>query len=358
MEELKSILVTKVSKDRYCLAITWEGKRYRFYSGEKIGIDSKPNQLPTSDRKTGFNHLKRQYLNCINKGWTPELDWSPKPIKQSPKNILRLALDEKLKGDYSYHYKKKLTWMVAHFEKYCKGRTINEDLVVSYLNDHRWSGAMRNNLRSHFLSLVTHIQKQGLKIDFKMKVKKERVVEAFHKPIKNLTELLEEIKEFDSDLYLCCLLTYACLLRPHREIRLLTWGDFNDELTLITLSGSQTKGKRNRIVPIPSLINKILLNKRGDIFDCNSNIFSNSYKPFSIGYFNNKWTRFRHISRLIQPKQTIYSFRHTGAINVYEKSKSIFVLQKALDHSSIVVSIKYLRGIQMDYLSINDMPSL
>ena len=78
-------------------------------------------------------------------------------------------------------------------------------------------------------------------------------------------------------------------------------------------------------------IYKILLKKRGPIYECNSNIFSNSNKPYAIGYFNNKWTRFKHISILIKPQQTIYSFRHTGAINVYEKSKSIFVLQKALD---------------------------
>ena len=54
--------------------------------------------------------------------------------------------------------------------------------------------------------------------------------------------------------FLCCLLTYGCLLRPHREIRLLTWGDFDEQLTRISLSGSRNKSGRNRIVPIPDYV--------------------------------------------------------------------------------------------------------
>ena len=44
---------------------------------------------------------------------------------------------------------------------------------------------------------------------------------------------LEAIKAYNKQLYLCCLMTYGCLLRPHREIRELTWSDFSDDLTYI-----------------------------------------------------------------------------------------------------------------------------
>ena len=54
---------------------------------------------------------------------------------------------------------------------------------------------------------------------------------------------------------MCALLTYGCLLRPHHEIRLLRWGDFSDDLSYITLSGSRVKSKRNRVVPV--LINAL-----------------------------------------------------------------------------------------------------
>jgi integrase len=358
MEELKSILVTKVSKDRYCLAITWEGKRYRFYSGEKIGIDSKPNQLPTSERKTGFNHLKRQYLNCINKGWTPELDWSPKPKKKSAKNILRLALEEKLKSGYSYHYKKKLTWMVTHLEKHLNGRAVTKELVSEYLNDNRWSPAMRNNLRSHFLSLESELVKLGYSGSVKSSVKKQRVAEQLHKPIKNLSALLSEIQNFDDNLYLCCLLAYGCLLRPHREIRLLTWGDFSENLDTVSLSGSRTKGKRNRIVPVSPVIQETLAIRRGTQYSHHENIFSLTTKPYAIGYFNVLWTRYKAVSTELIAGQTLYSFRHSGAINVFEKTGSLNTLQQVMGHSSLQVSLTYLRGLEVRQLDQDVMPSI
>jgi hypothetical protein len=43
-----------------------------------------------------------------------------------------------------------------------------------------------------------------------------------HKPYPNIKEILDEIKLFNCNLYLCCLMAYGCLLRPHREIRELT----------------------------------------------------------------------------------------------------------------------------------------
>ena len=70
--------------------------------------------------------------------------------------------------------------------------------------------------------------------------------------------LLDSIKEFNYNLYLCSLLTYGCLLRPHQEIRLLKWCDFSEDLSHINLTGSKVKSKRNRIVPVPSYIRKIL----------------------------------------------------------------------------------------------------
>ena len=358
MEELKSILVTKVSKDRYCLAITWEGKRYRFYSGEKIGIDLKPNQLPTSERKIGFNHLKRQYLNCIHKGWTPELDWSPNPKKKTTKNILRLALEEKLKGDYSFHYKKKLKWMVNHLSKYLNGRAVTNELVTQYLKDKRWSPAMRNNLRSHYLSLEPELTKFGYSGSVKTSVKKQRVTEQLHKPIKNLTALLAEIQSFDDNLYLCCLLAYGCLLRPHREIRLLTWGDFSENLDTVSLSGSKTKGKRNRIVPVSPLIREELAKRRGFNYHHTHNVFSLKVKPYAVGYFNCQWTRFKKHTKLLEKDQTLYSFRHSGAIQVYEKTGSLTKLQQVMGHSSLQVSLTYLRGLEVRQLEQDDMPKI
>lgn len=48
---------------------------------------------------------------------------------------------------------------------------------------------------------------------------------------------------------------------------------------------------------------------------------------------------------LLYEGQTIYSFRHTAAIRVYQTTKHPHVLQQLLQHSSMAVTINYLRGL-------------
>ena len=75
-------------------------------------------------------------------------------------------------------------------------------------------------------------------------------------------------------------MTYACLLRPHREIRELTWGDFSDDLTYIHLSVNRNKSGRNRIVPAPNYIRDILAK-----VEPHHNIFSDKTQPLHQDYF-------------------------------------------------------------------------
>ena len=60
------------------------------------------------------------------------------------------------------------------------------------------------------------------------------------------------------------------------------------------------------------------------------------------------------LSSLNRP--TLYSFRHTGAIEIFKRSGSITKLQKAMGHSSINVSLTYLRGLEIAELKEEDMP--
>ena len=61
------------------------------------------------------------------------------------------------------------------------------------------------------------------------KLKKDvRQRKNLHKPINDISHLLNLMKVFNYNLYLCCLLTYGCLC-AFREIRLLKWKDFSDD---------------------------------------------------------------------------------------------------------------------------------
>ena len=129
---------------------------------------------------------------------------------------------------------------------------------------------------------------------------------------------------------------------------MLKWGDFNEDLSRISLSGNKVKSKRNRIVPVPYLG---LVKSHNNI-----NIFTGKEKPYNRGYFSTLWKRFKRLNPEIDKDITIYSFRHSGAIEIFKRTGSLTKLQRAMGHSSLQVSLTYLRGLEVTELKEEDMP--
>ena len=57
------------------------------------------------------------------------------------------------------------------------------------------------------------------------------------------------------------------------------------------------------------------------------------------------WSRFKRQSNVLEQGQTLYSFKYSGAKEIFKRTGSITKLQKAMGHSSINVSLTYLRGL-------------
>ena len=184
-------------------------------------------------------------------------------------------------------------------------------------------------------------------------IKTRKAKANLNKPFSDVGTMLKEIEQFNHNLFLCCLMTYGCLLRPHREVRELKWEDFSDDLSIIKLSGHRNKSGRNRIVPVPDYVKEEL--KRGEP---QHNIFTGSNQNPNPDYFKTLWGRFKKVSQLLDKEQTLYSFRHSGAIEIFKRTGSIEKLRSAMGHSSILVSLTYLRGLEVAELNEKDMPSL
>ena len=147
-------------------------------------------------------------------------------------------------------------------------------------------------------------------------------------------------------------MTYGCLLRPYREIRELKWFDFSDDLSYIHLSGNRNKSGRNRIVSVPSYVREILV--KGKPKD---NIFLGRPQPLNQDYFKTLWSRFKRQYNLLE-QDNLYSFRHSGAIEIFKRTSSITKLQRAVGHSSINVSLTYLRDLELPELKEEDIPKV
>ena len=70
------------------------------------------------------------------------------------------------------------------------------------------------------------------------------------------------------------------------------------------------------------------------------------------------WSRFKSQSETLTKGQTLYSFRHSGAIDIFKRTGSLSKLQQAMGHSSLNVSLTYLRGLEVGQLTEEDMPSI
>ena len=362
--EFKNLKKFKLSNGRMGISFFYNEKRFRYFNSSIIGEKFNPNTCDKWLKEKHHESLYQSFFIKLEKGWRPNEEKKQKKIKPIDIKIIEainLCYNNKINLEYSKSYKRDLTIAYVklnEFITYRKYQNLNlsdfdiniaKDLIKFTSNSNR----VQLNFKRNYSALLSDIFREHKFGNPFPLVKLLKTQEVLHKPIKDIKSVFEELYLENTNLHLCCLLAYGCLLRPHREIRNLKWDDFNEDFSQISLSGARNKGKKNRIVPIPLFVQKHL--KKGD---SGVNIFSNNQYPFNDDYFKTLWSRYKKKSKLIEPDNTLYSFRHTGAINVYEKTGSLNKLQQVMGHSNINVSLTYLRGIGIKQLSVDDMPDL
>jgi len=338
------------NKQRFYVVFYNNGKRYRLFNGSKINSNLYPNSYPVAKRYEIAQLLAAEVFKYISSGLCIQ-----DPIRvvcKSDKQYLKLALDNKLKGEYSDKYKSMLGFVYDGFVSYLTDENITSNNVKTYLNQYAL-GVSYNTIKRHLNVLINEARNIGMNSNPMESIKAKKTKAKLHKPYKDINLILNEIKLFSDNLYLCCIMTYGCLLRPHREIRELKWSDFSDDLGYIHLSGNRNKSGKNRIVPVPIYIRELLVKGQPQ-----HNIFTDTTRPLNKDYFKTLWGRFKRVSELLEQDQTLYSFRHSGAIEIFKRTGSITKLQKAMGHSSINVSLTYLRGLEIAELKEEDMPMI
>jgi integrase len=340
--------VKKKSNGDFFIEFILNSKRIRLLNGSRAGVNLKPNDFPPKDRKSKANLLaKLVYEHLVSNNYQFTSD--------EPKDELELfdkLVSQKLNEPISDKYKRALQTIANDLRtQVIHHKTIPIEFTNNYLRRYK-NATSFNTLRRHLNALLSYLKNNGFEVETSS-LRPRKQAEKLHKPIEDVGALLRDIKAYNYNLFLCCCLTYGCLLRPHREIRLLRWVDFSDDLKYISIGGDRVKSKRNRIVPIPDFIRKELTIGKKE-----NNIFSNTPIEFNAHYFSRLWSKFKTNSNLIKENQTLYSFRHSGAIDIYKRTGSITKLQKAMGHSSINVSLTYLRGLEVPELNEEDMPMI
>jgi len=340
------------SESKEFVNLYYNNSRFRYWNGKVIGLN-----LKSSDNA---ELLKSAFELKLLEGWRPKK--KKKVVKESKSTSLITQIESELNkiliGNYSFHHKRDCKWVFSEFSKYLSSlgkqglvlEELDSEILFDFISQSKWSNRTQKNV----LTTLKCISKQPLKERLN-RVKIRRAKSTLHKPIKEVESLLKDLKRHNHNLYLCCLITYGCLLRPHQEIRLLKWSDIDLNKGFISLSGDRNKSGRNRIVPIPEYVKEELvrLNSDSSVY-----LFSKKGEAYSKDYFSILWKRYKEQSAMDLSGITLYSFRHTGAIKVFEKTGSLLKLQQVMGHSDMKVSLTYLRGLEVKQLDVEDLPEL
>ena len=366
MSEYKELQprIVRRSKNLFVIEFWYAKKRWRFSTGKPINKDLSPNRYPEEQRERYAHQLSAIYTLHIGEGWRPDQrleapEKAPNCIELAQQGIRRRKAQRLSKG-----YIKDLERTHKLWTEYCINSGIESlsinDLSIKHLRGFLLGGLVPQGSLPHLkrnLSSLLFEEAQAYDVQLPLhRIKISRNAPVLHKPIEDVSELLNDIQAFNENLHLCCIITYGMLLRPHREIRCLTFSDFNEDYTMVSLSGKRVKSKQNRVIPVPDYIRKLLLMRAKYSNSDDANIFTLESYSYNESYFKTLWGKYKKQSTLLKEGQTLYSFRHTGAIRVFEKSGSLVTLQRVMGHSDMKVSLIYLRGLEVKQLDIEDLP--
>jgi site-specific recombinase XerD len=352
------IVTTPDIKVRSYITYYYEGKRFREYNANKLNGEINPNYTTSlQDRNRLLNKLQYEFKKALEMGWSPLATNTEK--NKILADAMQEVLEDKLESTYSKTYKRDLSKLHEQFTSFLPKSILHQyvsnlelKFIELFLNQFKSSNRHYMNKRrtlSVFFSEMVRKGYTGKNLVLTTPTQKPKsVLHDIYSP-DDLKAVLQFLEHNYPNLYLCCLITYGCLLRPHQEIRLLNRGNINSDFTKIQLSGEENKSGRIRTVHIPDYL-KIKLEKQlFGIEDRGANIFTlESGTAFNEDYFKTQWSRAKNQMTkkgIISKNQTIYSFRHTAAVNVYRKSKDLHLLQQLLQHSNMIVTLNYLRGL-------------
>lgn len=355
-----SIKITSTKDiERSFIAITVNGKRFKEYTGKRLGLDISPNKEKCSKAKLKlFKRLEFEFTKALDNGTYQSLVFPKEDeLLHTTETLLQKALKQKLSTDLNPHYAKALERNCQNFLCFLTEKERQSDInlldinrIQDYLDSFKTSSNNYMAKRRELGSLLGYIKKKGfLNKDLIQKTDRLKVKATLHQIYteEQLHSVLSYLKANHENLYFCCLLSYGCLLRPHIEIRNLKGKHFNTEYSEIHLSGNENKSGKVRVTLIPNYV-KEQIYERVQSLTRNQNFFTLTDEPFNEYYFKTAWSRaHKNMVKLglLYKKQTIYSFRHTAAVNVYRKTKDLHILQQLLGHSDMIVTLKYLRGL-------------
>ena len=238
--------LSKTKTGYYSVFFWYESKRFRYSSGRVIDKDINPNHLEPSRRHSEAVVLCSAFTMAIRDGWRPETVEKKKETVFLI-DVAKEVLSKKLSLDYSQSYKKDLVRTEKVWTEFLKSNRLSNlkaneltvELLSEFVRTKSSSPRSMHNVKRNISALLKdELESKGVILNMR-RVKLPKTGQELHRPIDDMSTVLGDIKQYNENLHLCCLMTYSMLLRPHREIRCLSFSDFNTDFTILSLDGNR-----------------------------------------------------------------------------------------------------------------------
>lgn len=343
-------------------------KRIRIYNAKQFGIVCNPNnQVTEKTRFKALIKLEEIVLSQLENGWL-----TGQKIQYLGDSLLQIR-QEIIASSYSTKYIRDCRVVIDELIDFTKLKSIDGVPLVDLKSTHVEQFLTQfNSSNAYYVikrrTLSAVFQKMILKGWCLMNpvretsIKRVEAVQNVAFSDKQLELTLKAIQSTNDNFYLCVLFVYCMLLRPHKEVRLLKRSNFNEDLTILTLSGSENKSKRIRSIPVPERIRTLLLQRGVLNLPDEFNIFTQERTPLNECYFSTCWSRVKRkllVAGIITVNHTLYSFRHSAVCSVFKRSNDLHLVQRLCSHQSMVTSLKYLRSLGMEQVgTLDELPQL
>lgn len=300
----------------------------RLESGQVFGI------VPVPDEPT------------IEKGIVAELSGILETIKESIRAKSYITYNSAINKFKPFVDKIKPDLLISEFDN---KQTIN--FRDHLKNDLKNSSRTANNTVEHLNTLYSHLAERKVlpPTPFKIKKLKEEVTSkniAFTDKDRECVE--KHLMQHEPELYLFTRFIYYAFIRPG-ELHQITLADVRLFERYIIIRGTISKnGKTETVQIIPPLFSELLkisINDEKQFYY----LFGKGLVPSR--YVSAKEVAFRRHQKvlktlgLLESGYTLYSWKHTGAVNAYRAGVGVKELQKLLRHSSVSITDIYLKSL-------------
>jgi integrase len=231
------------------------------------------------------------------------------------------------------------------------------DIQTHLMNRYASSNTSFNTAKRYYKCIFNLLMQLGFievnpVVGVKSKKAEPSINEAFDKV--ELKALMDYLKLNDQVLYRVALLMYTTFMRPHQEIRLLQVKFIHFDDRLLVLPPRFTKNGKQATIPLQDSV----LDEFKFIKEMNPEDYI--FGKVNPDYFATRWGKRVKTKYPLKPNQTLYSIRHTAAVEMYKRTKDVALIQRMMHHSSMEVTIGYLRSLNctLKVVSADMYPSL